>query len=58
MQNLMGKELSWENNIEVRWKEYFVQLLNSDKISEIGVRKPRIGGYEKVVRKVAGMDEG
>ena len=31
----MGEELTWENDIEGRWKEYFVQLLNGDEIKEI-----------------------
>ena len=33
----MGDELTRENDIEGRWKEYFVQLLNGDKIREVGV---------------------
>ena len=37
------------NNIEVRWKEYFVQLLNGDEISKVGEnsRRGRIGGNER-----------
>ena len=33
--NSMGEELTLENDIEGRWKEYFVQLLNGDEIKEI-----------------------
>ena len=50
MRNSIGEEVTRENDIEVRWREYFVQLLNGDEISEVGVRK-RIGGNEKVVRR-------
>ena len=32
----MGEELTRENDTEGRWKEYFVQLLNSDEIREEG----------------------
>ena len=32
----MGEKLTQENDIEGRWKEYFVQLLNGDKIKEVG----------------------
>ena len=41
----MGEKLTVENDIEGRWREYFVQLLNGDEISEVGkdVRKGRIG---------------
>ena len=35
MRNSMGEELTRENNIEGRWKEYFVQLLNDDEIREV-----------------------
>ena len=50
----MGEELTQENNTEVRWTKYFVQLLNNDKISELGgdVRVGRIRGNEIIVRKV------
>ena len=36
---------SKENDIKGRWKEYFVQLLNSDEIREVGgdIRGERIG---------------
>ena len=36
MRNSMGEELTQENDIEGRWKEYFVQLLNGDEIREVG----------------------
>ena len=36
MRNLMGEELTQENDIKDRWKEYFVQLLNGDEIREVG----------------------
>ena len=47
-------ELIRENDIEVRWREYFVQLLNGDEVSEVGVDvlRARIRGDERVVRKV------
>ena len=47
MRNSMGEELTQENNIEGRWKEYFVQLLNGDEIREVGdVRGERyVEGY-------------
>ena len=31
-----GEELPREKDDEVRWKEYFVQLLNGDEITEVG----------------------
>ena len=36
MRNSMGEELTWKNGIEDRWKEYFVQLLNGNKIRKVG----------------------
>ena len=44
MRNSMGEELTQENDIEGRWKEYFVQLLNGGEIREVGgdVRRERI----------------
>ena len=36
MRSSTGEELTQENDIEARWKEYFVQLLNSDEIREVG----------------------
>ena len=36
MRNSMEEELTRENDSEVRWKEYFVQRLNGDEISEEG----------------------
>ena len=32
----MGEGLTQKNEIEGRWKEYFVQLLNGDEIREVG----------------------
>ena len=50
----MGEELTRENDNEGRWKEYFIQLLNGDEITEVGgdVRRVRIGDNERLVRKV------
>ena len=45
MRNSMSEKLTRENDIEVRVREYFVQLLNEDKISEVGVIRTRIRGY-------------
>ena len=39
VRNSIGEELSSENNIESRWKEYFVQLLNGDELSEVGFER-------------------
>ena len=41
----MNEELTRADDTELKWKEYFVQVLNGDEISEIGgdVRKARIG---------------
>ena len=50
MRNSMGEELTQENGIEGRWKEYFVQLLNHNEIKDL--MRARIGENEKVVRKV------
>ena len=54
MRNSMGEELTCENDIEGRWKEYFVQLQNGDEIREVGgdIRKDRIGENERVVREM------
>ena len=54
MRNSMGEELTRENDIEGRWKEYFVQLQNGDEIREVGgdIRKDRIGENERVVREM------
>ena len=43
---------TWENDVEVRWREYFVQLLNVDAISEIGgnVRRIKIRGNGRIVK--------
>ena len=48
----MGEELTRENDTEGRWKEYFVQVLNSDEISEVrgDIRRERIGENERAVR--------
>ena len=50
----MRNSLTQENNIEGRWKEYFLQLLNGDKIKEVGgdIRRERIGENERVVKRV------
>ena len=32
----IGKKLTREDDAEVRWREYFVQLLNGYVISEVG----------------------
>ena len=54
MRNSMGEELTRENDIEGRWKEYFVQMLNGDEIREVGrdIRREIIGEDKRVVRKV------
>ena len=54
MRNLIGEDLTQDNDIESRWKEYFAQLLNGDEINEVGedVRRARIGENERVVREV------
>ena len=66
----MGKELTRENDVDVRQGEYFVQLLNGDEISELGgqdwrkervvrevVREETIGALKKMKGgKAAGMD--
>ena len=41
----MGEELTRGNDTEVSWREYFVQLVHSDEIREVGgdVRRARIG---------------
>ena len=36
MKNSMGEELARENDIEVRSRQYFFELLNGDEISELG----------------------
>ena len=52
VKNSKDEELTEENGIEVRWREYFVQLLNGEEISEEGVRRARIGGNERMLRMV------
>ena len=44
----MGEELTEENDIEGRRKEYFVQLANVDEIREVGgdIKRERIGENE------------
>ena len=44
VRNSMGEELTRENDFEVRWRRYFVQLLNDNKISEVGGRGLEGGG--------------
>ena len=43
MRNSMGEELTRENEVEGRWKD-FVQLLNGDELREAGgdIRRERI----------------
>ena len=50
----MREDLTRRNNIEIRGREYFIQLLKSDAISEVGenVRRGSIGENEWVVKKV------
>ena len=50
----MEEELTQENDIEGRRKEYLVQLLNGDEISAVGgdERRERIGENARVVRVV------
>ena len=50
----MGEELTRENDIESRWKNYFVQLLNGDEIREVGgdIRRESIRENERVVREM------
>ena len=51
----MGEDLTREDDVEVTWRKYFVQLINGDKISEGGgnVRvRGRVRWNERVVRKV------
>ena len=52
VRNSMDEELTQENDIEVGWREYFVQLLNGDEMNEAGVRRATIRGNERVVRNV------
>ena len=54
MRNSRGVELTLENDVEGRWKEYFVQLLNGEEIRDIGghLRREKIGENERVVRKM------
>ena len=49
VRNSMEEELSLENDVEVRWREYFVQLLNDFEIIEVGenVKRGRIGGMRE-----------
>ena len=51
IRNSMGEELTQETHIEGIWKEYFVQLLNSDEIREVGgdIKRERIRENERVV---------
>ena len=52
VRNSMDDEVTRENDLEVRWKAYFVQLLNGEEAKEVEVRRERIRGNERVVRKV------
>ena len=58
VRNSMDEELSWENDIEVRWIKYFVQLLNGDEISEVGVRRVRIGRIKSIYKDGKVRDNG
>ena len=48
VRNPMGEELTPENDTEVRWRGYIVQLLKGEKISEVegDVGRGKIGGRE------------
>ena len=45
----MVEDLTRENDNNVRWREYFVQLMNGDEIREKGedIRRVRIGGMRE-----------
>ena len=45
----MGEKLIRENDSEVRWRDYFVRLLNGIEINEVGVRRARSGENERIV---------
>ena len=49
-----GEELTRENDIEGRWKMYFVKLLNGGEIMEVGgdVSRERTKENARVVREV------
>ena len=61
MRDSVDEELAQEDGGQVKWKEYFVQLLNGDVINEVGggIRKRRIieneGVVSKVVKKIMGV---
>ena len=52
VRNSMVKELTRENDSSDRRKEYFIQLLNGDEISEVDVSRARIGENEIVITEV------
>ena len=37
----MGEELTEENDTNVKWREYFAQLLNDEEIIKVGVWRAR-----------------
>ena len=37
----MGEELTEGNDINVKWREYFAQLLNGEEIIKVGVWRAR-----------------
>ena len=49
----MGEELTKKNDTEVRWRGFFLQLLNGGKICKVGwyFRRAGIRGNGRVVRK-------
>ena len=52
----MREGLTRENDVKIRWREYFGQLLNGDPISEGGgndnVGEESVGGNERVIIRV------
>ena len=49
----MGEELIRENDIEIRLKEYIVQLLNGDEVSDRGGGR-RLEGKREIRKTVRG----
>ena len=54
LRNSNDEELTQKNDVEVKWREYFVQIMNGDEISEVreNVKRERTGGNEGVVGKM------
>ena len=50
----ISEELTRDHDIEVIWREYFVDMLNCDEVNEVGgdARRARIGEKERIIRKV------